>query len=102
MGHYYSITIEGDTMTVAFGAPATNQLLVNDALGDMGMLTKMGLLMGGPVLKVNGPASLPVAFTIAHQVTHIYGAIAVFDPKLQGYVVAVSHNPDYAVGDLLQ
>lgn len=64
---------------------------------------------GGKLLLVNGPASLPVAFAIAHKVNHLFGAIAVWDPKqpLEGtdivgsYVVAISHSPDYLEGTTL-
>ncbi|HEX3642903.1 MAG TPA: CRISPR-associated protein Csx3 [Ktedonobacteraceae bacterium] len=52
-------------------------------------------------MRVNGPASLPCAFTIAHAVLHAYGAVAVWDPKLQKYVIAVVHNPEYQVGQLI-
>lgn len=72
-------------------------MIVKDAvqaLADLG-------LAGGPILKINGPASLPVAVALAHAVTHLYGAVAVWDPKLSKYVVSVSHSPEYAVGDLI-
>jgi CRISPR-associated protein Csx3 len=38
---------------------------------------------------------------LAHAVGHIYGAIACFDPKLNKYVVSISHDPDYEVGNLI-
>jgi len=50
---------------------------------------------------VTGPASLPVAFVMCHAVAHLYGAVACFDPKLLGYVVCVSHDPKYKVGDVI-
>lgn len=84
-------------MKVAFGDAASNDQIVKDVTA---MLKEMALV-GGPLIKINGPASLPVAVVIAHGVMHIYGAVAVWDPKLGKYVVAVSHNPDYAAGDLI-
>jgi len=97
MNKFYHIKLEGDLLSIAFGEAATNAAIVSEA-GEA--LTAVNFL-GGPLLRVNGPASLPVAFTIAHHVAHMYGAIAVFDPKLQGYVVAVSHNPDHKIGDVI-
>lgn len=58
-------------------------------------------LEGGQVVRLNGPASLPVAIAIAHEIGHLFGAIAAYDPKLGKYVVAVSHDPAFAVGDLI-
>jgi CRISPR-associated protein Csx3 len=38
---------------------------------------------------------------LAHAVAHLYGYVACYDPKLQGYVVAISHDPSVRPGDLL-
>jgi CRISPR-associated protein Csx3 len=87
-----------DLYTVGFGDPASNDVIVKDAT----VAVKAAVAGKGGVLGlVNGPASLPVAVVIAHSLLHIYGAVAVFDPKLQGYVVAVSHTADFAIGDLI-
>ena len=85
------------TLKIGFGEPAQNDQIVKDAVAGIKALN----LQGGKVVKLNGPASLPVAIAIAHEVAHIYGAVAAFDPKLGKYVVAVSHDPQYAVGDLI-
>ena len=53
------------------------------------------------MIRVNGPASLPVAMVLCHKLAHRYQAVACFDPKLSKYVVAISHGGKYAVGDLL-
>jgi CRISPR-associated protein Csx3 len=93
----YNLSLDGNVLRVSFGSPASNDVIVKDAaqgLNDLG-------LVGGPILKINGPASLPVAVALAHGVTHLYGAVAVWDPKLAKYVVSVSHNPDFNVGDLI-
>ena len=92
----YNISISDNTMTVGFGAPGTNAEIVVDAQKALSNLT-----LGGDLLKITGPASLPVAMVIAHKVAHLYGAVAVFDPKLGQYVVAISHTPKYSVGDLI-
>jgi len=53
------------------------------------------------MIKINGPASLPVAAVITHAVAHRYGVVAVFDPKLGRYVVAISHDETHRPGDLI-
>lgn len=99
----YHVNLNGDTLTVKFGEqPTTNSQIVRDATARLNEMIESGELAGGRLLKITGPASLPVAFALAHAVTHRYGAIAVFDPKLQGYVVAVSHDPAYQIGDVIQ
>lgn len=93
----YNIQLEeNNVLSISFGKDSGSNdeivLFVNENFPE---------LPGGELLKITGPASLPVAFTIAHKVNHLYGAVAVFDPKLQAYVVAVSHSNSYYVGDLL-
>lgn len=100
----YKINLEkdgdADLIKIGFGAEAQNDKIVKDAaklLDDL-LETK---LKGGKLLKINGPASLPVAMHLAHKLGHIYGAVACYDPKLHKYVVAISHDPDYKLGDLI-
>lgn len=85
------------TLGLAFGEPAQNDRIVRDAIEAMKALH----LTGGKRIRFNGPASLPVAMALCHEVAHIFGAVAVFDPKLQKYVVCVSHDPLVPVGSLL-
>jgi len=93
----YNIELYGNVLKIGFGDPAPNTEIVTEVTE-----TLRGLdLPGGEILLVNGPASLPVAFAMAHHLCHLYGALGVFDPKLSGYVVAVSHDPRFAVGDLI-
>lgn len=88
---------EGVLLTVGFAAPAGNDTLVREAAAD---LESLGL-NGGRLCLVNGPASLPVGAVITHGVAHLYEVVAMFDPKLGSYVVAVSHGGDLTVGDLI-
>lgn len=78
--------------------PANNDQLVKDAVA--GVL-KVKDRLHGFVLKVNGAASLPVGMAIACEIAHVVKCIAAYDPKLQKYVVAVSHDPDYQLGQLI-
>jgi len=93
----YKIEVEGDVLKVGFDAPAQNDQIVKDAKS---ILEGMNL-EGGPLIKINGPASLPVAVVLAHHLAHLYGVVGVYDPKLGSYVVAVSHSPNNQVGDLI-
>jgi len=99
---YYNIEIDADgIMRVGFGSPAQNDLIVREVVARLGEMVRTGELAGGKLIKINGPASLPVAVAIAHAVAHLYETVAVFDPKLGQYVVAVSHGNEHKVGDLI-
>lgn len=101
-GKFYKVNLdEGNILRVGFGESAQNDVICQDAARQLEELVSSGALAGGTVIKINGPASLPVAVVIAHAVGHLYGTVAVFDPKLGKYVVAVSHDPQYGVGDLI-
>lgn len=103
----FHITVEtgayAPILRIGFGVSAHNDRIVRDAKARVEALIADGTLSGGPLLKVNGPASLPVAFVLAHAVGHLYSAIAVYDPKLPSdpgsYVVVISHSPDHQPGD---
>ena len=101
MAKFYSITLTGDVLKVAFGEAAQNDQIVAEASAILAEMTESGELSGGPIVKINGPASLPVAVAIAHGVSHLFETVAVFDPKLGKYVVSVSHGDAYKPGDLI-
>ena len=98
----YIITRDHDcVLRVGFGEPSDNDRIVKDAVARLEAMTKTHELRGGGLLKINGPASLPVGIVLGHQLSHLFKAIAYFDPKLNQYVVVISHSPDYTVGDLI-
>lgn len=97
----YKIEIEGEILKVGFAKPAQNDQIVRDAAARLDKMRESGELSGGSLLKINGPASLPVACVLVHKVAHLYGAIGVFDPKLGKYIIAITHNPMYKLGDLI-
>ena len=99
----YNIGFDVNTsvLKVGFGQPAQNDQIVRDAKARLDEMVASKELAGGKVIKINGPASLPVAIAIAHAVAHLYEVVACFDPKLSKYVVAVSHGSDNAPGDLI-
>ncbi|AFZ59578.1 CRISPR-associated protein Csx3 [Anabaena cylindrica FACHB-243] len=97
----YNIDLKDDILRVSFGEPAQNDQIVKDAATRLEEMSRLGELTGGQLLKINGPVSIPVAFVLAHKLSHIYGAIAFFDPKLGKYVISITHNPAYKLGDLI-
>ena len=100
----YTITCDDDgVLQVGFGVPGHNGQIAKDAAARLDDMQKAGDLSGGGLLKVNGPASLPVAMVLGHKVAHLFEAIACFDPKLNKYVVTISHspNPNYVIGNLI-
>lgn len=89
-----------DTLTVKFGADSHNGPKVIDAKAQLEALDANGEL-NGELIKINGPASVPVAMTIGHVLAHRYQAVACFDPKQNHFVVAIAHGGKYAVGDVI-
>ncbi|WP_159785610.1 CRISPR-associated protein Csx3 [Sodalinema gerasimenkoae] len=93
-------TRTGDAViyTTAFGEePATNAELVPiiskathslpPAYGTIGLIT--------------GKASLPVSYVLAHHLSHYHKALGVFDPKLNGFVIVVTHDRQYPLGKVI-
>ena len=99
----YSIKAETNhILRVAFGAPAGNDRIIQDAEAQLSALIQTGRLPGGKLLKINGPASMPVAMLLGHRLSHLYETLACFDPKLGRYVVVSSHGGEHQLGDLLK
>jgi CRISPR-associated protein Csx3 len=97
----YNIELDGERLNIGFADPAQNDQIVRDAAARLDEMQHTGELKGGQLLKINGPASLPVACVLAHKVAHLFGAVGVFDPKLGKYVISITHNPAYKLGDLI-
>jgi CRISPR-associated protein Csx3 len=103
----YQIELQGDVLRVGFNRnhPAHGDRVVRDVLVRLEQM--QDVFTGGKLLKIDGQQSIAVAYTIAHQLAHLYGAIAVFDPKIgkpghKTYIVVISHDPDYKIGDLVE
>ena len=103
MPNYYLAEIQSQaegitTVQIGFGPdPSDNTRALPAAVEALAALR----LTGGRGLHFNGPASLPVAMALAHAVAHKFGYVACYDPKLSGYVVAISHDPDIRPGRLI-
>jgi CRISPR-associated protein Csx3 len=103
MAEHYKVEKVSDNdgvveIRVSFGVPAQNPQIVRDAVAAIRVLN----LTGGKLIKFNGPSSIPVAMALAHAVAHLFGAVAYFDPKLSpGYVVCITHGPEFELGEQL-
>jgi CRISPR-associated protein Csx3 len=97
----YKIELKDGILRVSFGEPAQNDQIVKDAAARLEEMAESGEIGGGSLLKINGPISIPVAFVLAHKLAHIYGAVGFFDPKIGKYVISITHNPAYKLGDLV-
>ena len=97
----YKIELQGEVLKIGFGEAAQNDRIVRDAAARLEEMSNSGELSGGRLIKINGPASVPVAFVLAHKVSHLYSAVGVLDPKLGKYVIAITHSPEYNLGDLV-
>lgn len=109
MDSSYIINCQGNTLTVDFNKEitATGDRIVRDAKTQLDELLESKQLPLGGLLKINGRASIPVSYLIAHELGHLFSTIAVFDPKIGGkqqnkYVVVINYDPQYQVGDVLE
>lgn len=103
----YHISLEGDILKVRFGKDANGDQIVRDAAVRLDEMLASGELSGGKLLKIDGPASIAVSHLIAHKISQLYGAIAVFDPKIgklgcKTYIVAATHTPAYKLGETIE
>lgn len=96
----YNVELVDGVLKIDFGdQQAHNDTIVPEAVQKAEKLKDEVM---GKVLRINGPASLPVAVAISHIFSHIVPAVACWDPKLSAYVVCVSHDPAYKLGQLVQ
>lgn len=95
----YNLSLSNDVLTVGFNPaePASNDQLCAFVKQELGKIN----FPGGKLIKINGAASLPIALVLGHKLQALYGAVGVFDPKLQKYVIAISNSKDFFVGDLV-
>lgn len=107
----YQMRLEGDVLRVGFNRvlPAKGDRIVKDAVAQLEQMIDSGQLPGGEgVLKIDGPQSVPVAYVIAHRLSHLYEAIAVLDPKIgkkghKTYIVTIAHgSSEYQVGHSIE
>ena len=97
----YVITLEDDVLRIGFGAPANNDVIIKDVDKRLEEMRDNGELKSGPLVKVDGPASLPVAMVLASKLSELFDVIACFDPRMNRYIVVISRNPNLAVGTVL-
>jgi CRISPR-associated protein Csx3 len=88
-----NVSVVADKVTllnIGFGEAASNEEIVKEvAETAKAVLPEIG---EGKILLINGPASLPIAFVLAHAFGHIAKAVAVKDPKIGGFVTVISHG----------
>lgn len=109
MNSSYLIDYEDNTLKMRFSKTisAKGDRIVLDTKEQLDRLLELKCLPQGGLLKINGPASIPISYLIAHELGHLFSTIAIFDPKIGGeqqnrYVVAINYDPQYQVGDILE
>ena len=98
--------VEGNILKVGCMRALGNQIAV-DAAARLNELLATGKLKGGRLIRVNGKVSLLASCVIAYRLQHLYGAIAVYDPKIcdvgiDRYMVSISHGSGMAIGSVLE
>ena len=101
----YNIRLEKDTLKVDFAKTPSGEAIkvdgdqiVKDVEKQLDQMISGGEIKGGKLLKIYGRISVLASYTLAHQLGHLYGAIAVSDTRLNAYVVVNSTTPDYPLG----
>ncbi|QSJ20435.1 CRISPR-associated protein Csx3 [Nostoc sp. UHCC 0702] len=103
----YHIDLEGDILKVRFGSTqVTGDIIVRNVAAKLDEMIASGELPGGSLIKINGRVSILASQVLADKLSKLYDAIAVFDPKigdkgLDRYVITISKDPKYVVGDTL-
>ena len=97
----YIITLDGDVLRIGFGVPANNDVIVRDVANRLDEMCDGGELQAGRLVKVDGPASLPVAMVLADKLSDLFDVIACFDPRMNRHVVVISRDPMLAIGTLI-
>jgi CRISPR-associated protein Csx3 len=93
---------DNHVLRIKFGTESHNGPKVRDAKAQLDALLNAGAFDTVSEVFVNGPASLPVAMTIAHSVSHVVEVVACYDPKVNHYVVSVAHGGKYTAGDVIE
>ncbi|MBD2456630.1 CRISPR-associated protein Csx3 [Nostoc sp. FACHB-87] len=103
----YYVELQGDILKVGFGSTqATGDRIVRDVAAKLDEMITTGELPGGNLIKINGRISVLVSQILADKLGKLYDSIALLDPKIgepgiDRYVVTISRNPNYQVGDIL-
>lgn len=92
-------TAPGKLFRVGFGDPAPSNEIAREVDTRLAEIKASGVC--GPLALVNGPMAVVIGLQVGHILSHLFGSVGVFDPKLGGYVVALSHGGPYAVGDVI-
>ncbi len=94
----YQIRLEGDTLKVDFAKnakgepiPADGDQIVRDLATQLRDMIAAEEIKGGNLLKINGRISVLGGYTFAHELAHLYRAIAVSDTRLGAYVVVIRY-----------
>jgi CRISPR-associated protein Csx3 len=87
-----------EELTISFLEEGQTPQTVREAVDDL----KAVGLTGGRLVKFYGAPSIPVAMALAHELGKLFGAVACYDPELSpGYVVCITHSPEYQLGQQL-
>ena len=102
----FSANFRGDILKVDCIHAEGNQIAI-DAAARIDKLIASNQLRGGKLIKINGQISLLASYVIAHRLQHLYGAIAVYDPKIcdvgiERYIVTISHGSGMTIGSVIE
>lgn len=93
--------MDGNILRVGFSESGESPQILIDTIRLLKDLNQSGQLSGGPFIAVNGECSVISAYAICDYLSRLYSTIAIYDPKLNGYVVIKSATTGYQVGEIV-
>lgn len=81
-------TLENDVLQVTLPEGKTQAELVEMAKEEIKTIETS---LYGKDIKINGRITTAMSLMLGHKLAHITKSVSIFDPKLNEYIVAVSH-----------
>lgn len=96
-----SLQLDGEILHIKFNQAAQTPTIIQDTWHQLNRMVQKNLLPGGPFIGVNGASTLVSGYAISQVLAERYDTVAVYDPKLDGYVVVVASTGLYPRGEVI-
>ena len=96
-----SLELDGEILHIKFNQAAQTPTIIRDTYDQLDEMVQENLLPGGPFIGVNGASTLLSGYAISQLLGQRYDTVAVFDPKLDGYIVVISSTELYQLGEVI-
>lgn len=93
--------LEHNVLWITITAQVHKSTLVQETYQRLQVMLQEGVLTGGAWIGINGACPLVVGYAIAEVLCPLYQTVAVYDPKLPGYVIVKSETDPGHLGSLI-